>query len=85
MTKLSATALEKSQLIIQAIIDHPFNKKIANGSLNSEKFAYYIEQDTLAHCKPIFSMIRKERTFVCAENDASALLYIISRIFLSRH
>jgi thiaminase/transcriptional activator TenA len=47
MTKLSETALTKCQLIIQAIKDHPFNKELANGSLNIEKFAYYIEQDTL--------------------------------------
>ena len=47
MTKLSETALTKCQLIIQAIKDHPFNKELANGSLNIEKFAYYIEQDTM--------------------------------------
>lgn len=47
MTKLSETALEKCQLIIQATKDHPFNKDLANGSLNIEKFAYYIEQDTV--------------------------------------
>ncbi|WP_395946679.1 thiaminase II [Caedibacter taeniospiralis] len=47
MTKLSETALEKCGFIIQAIKEHPFNKELTNGSLNIEKFAYYIEQDTL--------------------------------------
>jgi thiaminase/transcriptional activator TenA len=47
MTKLSEIALEKCELIIQAIKEHPFNKELANGSLNIEKFAYYIEQDTI--------------------------------------
>lgn len=47
MKKLSNQALEKCALIIQAIKDHPFNQELANGSLDIEKFAYYIEQDTL--------------------------------------
>lgn len=47
MTKLSEMALIKCQLIIQAIKNHPFNKELTNGSLNVEKFAYYIEQDAL--------------------------------------
>lgn len=47
MKKLSEAALEKCDLIIQAIKDHPFNQELANGSLNIEKFAYYIEQDTI--------------------------------------
>jgi thiaminase (transcriptional activator TenA) len=47
MTQLSETALAKCERIIQAIKQHPFNKELANGSLNIEKFAYYIEQDTL--------------------------------------
>ncbi|MFY7697955.1 MAG: thiaminase II [Legionella sp.] len=47
MTKLSERALEQCQIIIQAIKEHPFNKKLADGSLNVEKFAYYIEQDIL--------------------------------------
>lgn len=47
MTKLSEIALEKCAFIIQAIKEHPFNKELADGSLHIEKFAYYIEQDTL--------------------------------------
>lgn len=47
MKKLSEAALEKCDLIIQAIKEHPFNQELANGSLNIEKFAYYIEQDTI--------------------------------------
>ncbi len=47
MTKLSETALEKCEPVIQAIKKHPFNQELADGSLSREKFAYYIEQDTL--------------------------------------
>ncbi len=47
MTKFSEIALEKCAFVIQAIKEHPFNKELAEGSLNIEKFAYYIEQDTL--------------------------------------
>jgi thiaminase/transcriptional activator TenA len=47
MKKLSEIALEKSALIIAAIMEHPFNKELANGSLNKNKFAYYIEQDAI--------------------------------------
>jgi thiaminase (transcriptional activator TenA) len=47
MTKLSEIALEKCIFVIQAIKEHFFNTELANGSLDMEKFAYYIEQDTL--------------------------------------
>jgi thiaminase/transcriptional activator TenA len=47
MTKLSEIALEKCTLVIQAIKKHPFNVELAAGTLALDKFAYYIEQDTL--------------------------------------
>lgn len=47
MVKLSKLALEKSSFFIEAIKTHPFNKELADGSLDLLKFAYYIEQDTL--------------------------------------
>lgn len=47
MPKLSEIALEKCELVIHAIKEHPFNKELADGSLNLSIFAYYIEQDTL--------------------------------------
>ena len=33
--------------IVQNIHQHPFNQSLANGSLSSEVFAYYLEQDAL--------------------------------------
>lgn len=47
MTKLSEIAMEKCGPVIHAIIEHPFNKELADGTLDLSKFAYYIEQDTL--------------------------------------
>ena len=47
MTKLSELAWQKSAPVIQAIKSHPFNSELAAGSLAIDKFAYYIEQDTL--------------------------------------
>ena len=46
MRKLSQVALEKCESVIQAIKNHPFNKELADGSLDRAKFAYYIEQDS---------------------------------------
>ena len=46
MIKLSEIALEKSADVIKAIKEHPFNRELAAGSLDMQKFGYYIEQDT---------------------------------------
>ena len=46
MTKLSEKALNQCTSIINAIKRHPFNKELANSSLELSKFSYYIEQDT---------------------------------------
>lgn len=45
--KLSNQAWEISSDIIQAIIQHPFNQELMTGNLERDKFAYYIEQDSL--------------------------------------
>lgn len=47
MIKLSQTVLEKSANVIKAIKEHPFNRELAAGSLDMQKFGYYIEQDTV--------------------------------------
>ncbi len=47
MTKISEIAWQKSAPIIRAIKEHPFNLELAAGNLAMDKFAYYIEQDTL--------------------------------------
>lgn len=47
MTKLSDKAWKHCEDIIKAIHNHPFNKELSKGTLNIEKFAYYIEQDIL--------------------------------------
>jgi thiaminase (transcriptional activator TenA) len=45
--KLSTQAWNKSSHIYDAIINHPFNKELMQGSLDRDKFFYYIEQDTV--------------------------------------
>ena len=45
--KLSDQVWEKSSAIYNAIINHPFNQELIQGSLAKDKFAYYIEQDML--------------------------------------
>ena len=47
MKKLSEKALSQCGDVIDAIKKHPFNTELANGSLNRETFAYYIEQDAI--------------------------------------
>ena len=42
---LSQQAWQQSAAIIQAIKIHPFNQKLLQGTLERDKFAYYIEQD----------------------------------------
>lgn len=43
--KFSERLWDKNKDVYDAIINHPFNKKLMDGSLEKEKFAYYIEQD----------------------------------------
>lgn len=45
--KLSDKAWNMSSKIIDAIKTHPFNQELMRGSLNAEKFSYYIEQDSV--------------------------------------
>lgn len=47
MNSLSEKAWKTSKTAIDAIKKHPFNKELADGSLALDKFAYYIEQDSL--------------------------------------
>lgn len=44
---LSDQAWQQAQAVIQAIHQHPFNRELSAGTLSLNKFAYYIEQDTL--------------------------------------
>ncbi len=44
---LSENAWRKSARIIDAIKAHPFNQALVKGTLALDKFAYYIEQDSL--------------------------------------
>lgn len=45
--KLSTKAWERSANIYNAIIKHPFNQELMQGTLAKDKFAYYIEQDVI--------------------------------------
>ena len=45
--KLSEEAWKFSSKIIEAIKAHPFNQELMDGTLSLDKFAYYVEQDTL--------------------------------------
>ena len=45
--KLSTQAWAFSSTIIDGINRHPFNQELMNGSLARDKFAFYIEQDSL--------------------------------------
>lgn len=47
MTKLSNRAWKFTEHVIEKIKQHPFNLELAKGTLDLDKFAYYIEQDTL--------------------------------------
>ena|SRR3990167_7630010 len=52
---LSQHAWRESAQIIQAIKTHPFNQKLKEGTLERDKFAYYIEQDV--HYLKIYSQV----------------------------
>ena len=43
----SELAWDKNTELYQKILQHPFNQELAVGALSSDKFAYYIEQDSL--------------------------------------
>lgn len=45
--KLSHQAWQKSLEIFNAIVNHPFNQKLMQGTLERNTFAYYVEQDSL--------------------------------------
>ncbi|QRN03607.1 thiaminase II [Legionella sp. MW5194] len=45
--KLSEKAWQMATPVIHNILTHPFNQALANGSLASSTFAYYLEQDSL--------------------------------------
>jgi thiaminase (transcriptional activator TenA) len=45
--KLSEQAWEKSLSIFNAIVNHPFNQELMNGTLAASKFHYYLEQDSV--------------------------------------
>lgn len=45
--KFSELAWDKNTELYQKILQHPFNQELAVGILASDKFAYYIEQDSL--------------------------------------
>ncbi|WP_277422262.1 hypothetical protein [Brachyspira hampsonii] len=45
--KFSEIVWKKNEGLYKKIIDMPFNKELMEGTLDKEKFAYYIEQDSL--------------------------------------
>ena len=45
--KLSQIAWQRSGLIIDEIMNHPFNLELSAGVLPRDRFAYYIEQDSI--------------------------------------
>jgi thiaminase (transcriptional activator TenA) len=45
--KLSTQAWNKSASIYNGIINHPFNQELMRGTLSRDRFAYYIEQDSI--------------------------------------
>jgi len=45
--RFSATLWQQAAPIYQAIIEHPFNRDLADGSLPRERFEFYIQQDAL--------------------------------------
>ncbi|WP_341808853.1 TenA family protein [Wolbachia endosymbiont (group E) of Neria commutata] len=45
--KLSEQAWEQSENIYQAIIQHPFNQELIQGTLPKKKLGHYIEQDSI--------------------------------------
>lgn len=57
---LSQEVWQHSARIIESILEHPFNQELMSGTLARDKFAYYIEQDSLylqdfARCHAILS------------------------------
>ncbi len=45
--KLSQEVWQRAEGVVQAIKEHPFNRQLCSGELSRERFAYYIEQDSL--------------------------------------
>lgn len=45
--KFSEKVWKKNEGLYKKIIDMPFNKELMEGTLDKQKFAYYIEQDSL--------------------------------------
>lgn len=59
MTKLLETVSKATGCIFQDIINHPFNQELMKGTLSTERFCYYLEQDSIfvKDCFNIFTMI----------------------------
>ena len=51
MSDLSAgftmTVFQEVQPVLKLIIDHPFNAELAQGTLSSDRFCFYMQQDSL--------------------------------------
>lgn len=47
MTRFTEAAWSSIANIYQAILDHPFNQELADGTLPREKFIFYMQQDAL--------------------------------------
>ncbi|MGD8780139.1 MAG: thiaminase II [Ignavibacteria bacterium] len=45
--KFTQTLWNETATIYKRIINHPFNVELANGSLDKNKFKYYVQQDSL--------------------------------------
>ena len=47
MEKWSEKAWKEVEPIYRAILDHPFVRELAEGTLNRERFLFYIRQDSI--------------------------------------
>ena len=43
----SKTAWRAIEYTYKSILDHPFNRELAEGTLETEKFQFYMKQDSL--------------------------------------
>ena len=87
---LSTEAWETTKHIYDAIIQHPFNVELMRGTLDQEKFSYYIEQDSqylrdFSRCLAIIAVKAEAehvRTFLrYAENTFIAEQEIVHQFF----
>ena len=81
--KFSEMVWKKNEGLYKKIVDMPFNKELMEGTLNKEKFAYYIEQDSLylkyfsKALATIFLKINNNADYALAFLKSSMYTYIV--------